>query len=431
MDAPETQQELGLFARVLTTLTSAPLLPIVSVVHGLLLATVVVVYLGSLPPTPAAPETGDLVTGDFFGIYLGGRIVAEGNGRRLYDHALHREVTASLTGPDYPNEHWVAYPPGYAVFGAIFGGLPWRSAFYVHDLILIGLAFLTVLLLRPVLPELWRRSAWLTVLLTFSFHPVLRTLIGGQNTTLTLFLLAGMTWGLLRQDARGSVVAGVFLGLLTYKPQYVFLPGLFLLARRDVRALGAAAAVGLLHYGVGAWLCGPAWPLDMLRLLGEYQAWERGANFGTHVSLLSVCEHLLPATGARAVTGVLSLVGCAGLVVACVRAGDDAARLRRVWALTLALNLLLSPHTQYYDVGLIVLPVLLLLDEQQQRGQPASLSVRLLLLVGFLAYPIYQVEASWKVPQPLVLWPLLAAVWAARSGPSLLEERPDAVRASQ
>jgi hypothetical protein len=44
-----------------------------------------------------------------------------------------------------------------------------------------------------------------------------------------------------------------------------------------------------------------------------------------------------------------------------------------VWALCLVAGMLLSPHLQYYDFGVLVLPVALGLDALARRGTPATL----------------------------------------------------------
>ena len=67
-----------------------------------------------------------------------------------------------------------------------------------------------------------------------SFHPIIRTMFGGQNTVLTLFLLTAIC-ACLR--GRHLLWAGVLLGLLSYKPQYATCLVLVLICRGEVRVL--------------------------------------------------------------------------------------------------------------------------------------------------------------------------------------------------
>ena len=82
-------------------------------------------------------------------------------------------------------------------------------------------------------------------------------------------------------------------------------------------------------------------------------------------------------------------------------------------ALAITGTLLLSPYFQYYDAGVLVLPVLLGLDYTLQQGRQPSATLRLLLLAGYVLYPIYEVSRTIHF-QPLLLWPVLIFIWLTR-----------------
>jgi hypothetical protein len=95
------------------------------------------------------------------------------------------------------------------------------------------------------------------------------------------------------------------------------------------------------------------------------------------------------------------------------RCSDADPRFGAVWALLVCATLLVSPHTQYYDAGLVALAVVLGLDFLAGSGAALPAGLRLALLAGYLAYPIYPLVA-WLGFQPLVLWPLAGFLWSLR-----------------
>jgi len=153
----------------------------------------------------------------------------------------------------------------------------------------------------------------------------------------------------------------------------------------------------------------------MMTFLGSFQAMEARLNAATHISLLSSCRYALPAGWAEAVA-IMAMLAVVAVLLRLARLrgeGDDGA----YWALAVTGTLLLSPHTQYYDAGILVLPVLIGLDRVMQaavNGSPApSDATRLCLLAGYFAYPIYGLSPALGF-QPLLLWPVLTFAWLAR-----------------
>src|SRR5690606_29092418 len=156
------------------------------------------------------------------------------------------------------------------------------------------------------------------------------------------------------------------------------------------RTLAVVAAMGAAHWAVGALACGPDWPLDMLRGLAWYRPMEREVNAGSHLSLLAVCEGLLPSPFARVLAALL-VVALLGVLIRVALPGRDDPRARRIaWAFAIAASLLTSPHTQHYDVGLLIVPALLLLEQELADGREPSWRLRLLLVAGFFGYPLHE-----------------------------------------
>jgi len=403
--------------------------------------TAYVVYFSSVR-TPLLAD-GHVVGGDFVCFYGAARVVSEGDGRRLYDpeRQLQAQRAALAAGDDYRLGGYVN-PPTWAVVLAPLARLPYLAAFHLHTALMLGAFALAMRLLRPHLAHLARN--WTTVvLLALGFFPMIRAIAGGQNTALTFLLLAG-AYGAWVGGREGA--AGVWLGLLLYKPQYALpLIGLMLL-RGQWRVVATASLVGLGHYVVGAAACGWAWPLDVLTEIRRFAPVDFGYNAGVAISLPAVSAACLPGIAGR----ILGAAAVALTATAMVRAwwgmersgaqhdrgpgrmaselefatadgedewgggrSQDERGLAPRFGLAVCGALLISPHSYFYDAGLLVLPVLLGLEQVAAVGQAPSAAIRGLLAVGFLAFPIFRLHSVLGF-QPVVFWPLMVMLWCER-----------------
>jgi arabinofuranan 3-O-arabinosyltransferase len=290
--------------------------------------------------------------------------------------------------------------------------LGFHGSFYAFDLFCIALFFLAAVQLKPYLPQL-ARTRWhavTTLLSVLSLQQVLLPMVGGQNTTITLSLL---TLAYCAHRGGRPVVLGLCLGLLSYKPQYLLLLLPFLALRREWVATGVAGGVVALHYLGGALVCGWDWPHRMLNAIAIFSPSER-ASMG-HFSLPRISEMLFDPPMQTAAT----VAGCALVVAVIVRAlrrreGAPPA-LSPTWALLLCGSLLVSPHLNYYDAGVMVLPILLLVDHRMgTESRPLARGERLWLLFLWGVYPAWELAEHLHV-QPLFFVLVAVFVWAERA----------------
>lgn len=130
-----------------------------------------------------------------------------GDAAALYDPAEFLKIQAALVGPrDYFYPNW-PYPPTFFLILAPFTILPYPYGFIAWDIAtLLGLIVVVYLIVRS-LPA---------VALVLASPFTMWNFLAGQNGFLTGSLLGGSLLLLERQP----VLAGVFIGLLTYKPQF-------------------------------------------------------------------------------------------------------------------------------------------------------------------------------------------------------------------
>ncbi len=395
---PAEIDALPLLARVpvraVDLVTRPPVLRWLAPLYLLANALVVGVYLATL--TGPTDGSGEVVVGDFAAFWTGAELLADGRGPELYAEGAQREMQAEILGRPL-GERWQPYlnPPGLALALSALRPLGLLHAFYAWDL--AGLAALAVgfMALRPTLPRTLpaRADAVTAAAVILAFPAILRPLAGGQNTAVTLGL-ASAAYGWL---ARGwDVPAGVAVGLLSYKPQYGLPLGVALLLWRRWRAAGAAAAIAAAHYGLAAWWCGAAWPMRYLAALRVNEAQDRIWNGPWHFSWPAVVTHVAPAVApVLAPLGVAVILGLTGRRIVAEPPGS--ARFPLAFAAALTAAMLVSSHLWYYEVGLLVLPVLLWLES---RPAPPGLGVRAALVVAFFGTGIYELGPVIGV-QPL------------------------------
>lgn len=320
------------------------LIPI-AVIVGVCLAIVLSAFAGS-----GASTVGGRLGGDFPAFYAAGRIVIEGSGDALYDPATQAEYQEAL----YPEDDgylFFAYPQVTALAYAALAILPYRLAFALHGLLAVAALWGAVRLARPMLPALIRsrRHELAAVAVMLAMYPILRSVLGGQNTAFTIFLLAAV-WRFAADDR--PALAGLSLAALLYKPQYGVLAFLLVAAARRWRilvwwVLGAGVA-----YLAGVAIAGWDWPsswLDQSSLFNDENLVVNGdlmvSAIGWFRSLFGVTEVWPGVVG----FGVAALVGLLAAIV-WWRKGIAAEAV----ALASTAIVIGAPSALYYDAGIAV-----------------------------------------------------------------------------
>jgi len=188
---------------------------------------------------------------DFLAVYVLARAVAHGDDISTPVNDLARHYGLALPKPAFP--HPTPHPPtlGFllmplACFGYRTAKLIW---FGVEITSLICSIYLISAIFRK--PLSWKWVLGITLALQ-AWYPVILELSNGQVHGFLLLCLAG-TW---YASGRGrSALAGVLFGLGLLIKQIAWPVGLVFLARKDWRALGAAALTVLAGYGaVALWI---------------------------------------------------------------------------------------------------------------------------------------------------------------------------------
>ena len=306
--------------------------------------------------TPAGVPLG----GDYPVFYGVSSLMIDGEFDAVFDVAAVNQSQADALGkPGLDKFHAWVYPPYVALLIA-----PLSLVGYVPSFILFTL--LMTLAIWQGVTWLGRLSPWiaenrLTIFAAVaSFYPLLRAATGGQNTPLTFMLLCG-SLAMLVQGRQWA--AGILLGLLMAKPHFA-LPFIVLaLFARQWKTTLASASVTAVYYVAGAVFFGWDWPLAWLDVLANYRELEGNVNGRSLVSLLGVSEQLFGTGQPLALAvGIGSSLGL--FTFLCIRFSKVAgpAQLSSMWGVATVGVILTSPHSQFYEVGLLALPAVLLAD---------------------------------------------------------------------
>jgi glycosyl transferase family 87 len=233
-------------------------------------------------------ETGLGIPTDFVNVWSAGKLVLEGHPAQAYDWDIQKQVQVAVLGQSYEGNFAWHYPPPFLFIASLLAHFPYATAF-------IGWAAVSLVPYLAVMRAIVGRPFGL--LLAAAFPVVLTNTLVGQNGFLTASLI-GATLYLLPMR---PILAGVCLGLLSYKPQYGLLFPLVLIAASQwtvfVTAGLVAAGVAFaswLAFGTESWQAFFHWmPMFSQAFLTEGRApWGKMQSIFALVRYLGGTEQL-------------------------------------------------------------------------------------------------------------------------------------------
>lgn len=172
------------------------------------------------------------VVEDFAAFWSAGHLAIKGSAIAAYDPRLEHAAEVATIGHGFAGTLGWSYPPAFLFVADLLARLPYVPAFLAWCLGTLGLYAFTVAQAAP-----WRMA----FLCACAAPWVLTALTPGQNGFLTAAL---MGLGLVHLERRPAL-AGLFFGLLSYKPQFGILVPLALAAGGYWRTIGAAATAAI------------------------------------------------------------------------------------------------------------------------------------------------------------------------------------------
>ena len=269
---------------------------------------------------------GKIANIDFGRIWVSGNLAQSSDPMRVFDNSAFSAAQLALFGPDAGPLFPFVYPPTFLLFTYPLGLLPYLAAFAVWMVATLALYQAAIYTIIP-------RPAALILALTPC--PVLFNLGLGQNG----FLTAGLIGLSLALTDRQPWLSGIFLGLLTYKPQFGILFPFALMASRNWRALVSAAATSValgltatIAFGYQGWLSFihslvhrqsslaeiPGWQPPLVSILAFLQSAGASAyiSWTVHVAVAAIVAVIISAIWTKPIAHSLkAAVLCVGSVM--------------------------------------------------------------------------------------------------------------------
>jgi Glycosyltransferase family 87 len=204
---------------------------------------------------------------DFINVWAAGRLVLDGVPAQAYDWDIQKQVEVAKLGQGFVGYFAWHYPPPFLFVASVLAQLPYQVAF-------IGWVVVSFLPFLVAMRAIVGRN--FGYLLAFAIPMAFINVLVGQNG----FLTAALIGGTLYLIPIRPVLAGVCLGLLTYKPQYGLLFPIVLIAAGHWRVFISAgvtavvlATASWLAFGIESWLAFFHWmPRFSQAFLTEGQA---------------------------------------------------------------------------------------------------------------------------------------------------------------
>jgi hypothetical protein len=337
--------------------------------------------------------------GDSIALWTWARFLVEHPATAMYDPSiLHAGQAAAGLEPSqyYP----FAYPPSFLLVLWPMGLLPSGAAY--GALLVLSLP----LYLWATVGKRWRSPMTLAALIV---PTTAISIVAGQ----TGFLASALLIGGLRLAGRRPILAGLLLGLLTYKPQIGLLVPVALVSAKLWRCAASACATFLLlsavtsaAFGPGIWI---AWFAAIPGFSSQVAA-EGGRILHLMPTVMSTLLQIgASPTAARLAQGAAT-IAVMGVVWASFRAGPT-----RLAAATLLVGTLLAtPYAFLYDMPIVATAVLWVIRERHDNEGCFGCGEILVLTIAAIA-PMTMPAETARPPISAISLVLLLGVILRRS----------------
>lgn len=355
-------------------------------------------------------RAGNIKFQDFIQFPVSAHLIAEGRSQELYNPQILGDAVHALAGPESQVRLQYFYGPQVALPFVLLLPLPflaqaevWVAFSLFLYLCCIYLVWKTCSALRPYLG--------LVVLCAIGYPPVFHFFVRGQISSA---MLVCFTAAWLAFRAKRDWLAGLFLGFLFVKPQFLIAVSLVLLLARSWQALAAlvlsAAAQLALTFTYFGRSVMRAYFQMLLHSASQPGTTELSFSPLQMHSLRSFWELLVPSPAFVWVLYALTSIAVIALAADTWRSSSPLAI--RYASLVLA-AVLVNPHLYIYDL-LVLAPALLLVSDWAlgNSQQPSTPAIQVLLYLSF-TLPLIGPLSRWTHVQVSVLafTALLCLLW--------------------
>jgi hypothetical protein len=337
---------------------------------------------------------------DFTNMFVAGLQAQHGQTASIYIPAQFLKVQDALVGSGKAVFSTWPYPPIYFLILAPLALLPYVSAFLTYETVtLLGCVAVVYVILR--------QSAAIALLFASPF--TFSNFLVGQGGFLTASLLGASLVALERRP----VLAGIFIGCLTYKPQFGVLLPFALVAANQWRALASAAiTAGLLvgasvaAFGAEAWA---EFPREVFAEAGETLFLGPNAPWGYVQTVYGLLRALHGGVALAWLSqGAMALA--MAIMVSVVWRTPTRYRLKAA-ALSVA-TFIATPRGFAYDLAALAIPVAFLAKDQICRG---VLKGEQVIAIALFAASLAIIPTAGRAPVGAVIALILLCVILRRA----------------
>jgi arabinofuranan 3-O-arabinosyltransferase len=312
---------------------------------------------------------------DFVNVWAAGKLVLEGHPALAWDWEVQRQIELALLQQDFPGYFAWHYPPPFLFVASLLARLPYAAAFMGWILVSL-IPYLVVT--RAIVG---RPFGWI---LALAAPMVLNNTLVGQNGFLTAALIGGT---LYLMPVR-PILAGICLGLLSYKPQYGVLFPLVLIAASQWRTFFSAAVTTVLMFGA-SWLAygTESWQafFHWLPVFSQFFLVEGKAPWWKLQSLYALIRYF---GGAEQLAWTLHWILTATVAVVLVAMWRSRISYSLKAAALATGTLLVTPYLFMYDMTVLTIPVAFLVRIGLKSGfrqyEVVALGCAAALVLGFI-----------------------------------------------
>ena len=325
--------------------------------------------------------------GDFVIFYTGAQMLVAGRGGQLYDLKTQKMFQDKFKVPIRDGPLPYNHPPYELLLFLPLTYFSFSTAHAIWSFLSVALLGLMLLLIDPFLDG---KNRWLYAIMLIAFFPTVTTILYGQDSILSAFLMAGLFYQLKRNR---HLAAGSILALGLYKPQLILPMACFLFYKRCWGVITSFIVTGALILTISIMLVG----------------WDGIQEFAAMARLVDRLKYTIEPANMANIRGLLeTLFGLAGLsnlnfailfssvlllvwsLHCCTRHFDSSNQLFDMeFSFIAVITLLISYHLYAHDLTLLALPTILTLNSHfGERQNDGWRSHALQLIVLMFWFPL-------------------------------------------
>lgn len=344
-------------------------------------------------------RAGNIKFQDFLSFYISGELISRGHSSALYNESLRDSEMLTIAAPTQHSPDPLGnvripnlYGPQVGLVFVPFARMPflWAAVLWLVFSFLIYFGCVYAISTRYSGIRPYRSTVALAAV---AFPPFWHCMIRGQVSALLLLCL---TIGFFALRANRQLLAGIALGLLVFKPQFLLAIPLILMLAASWRMLAGLLMSSAIQVGSTCLYFGSAVMQTYIDMLRNLPRWIRIAEPGFSLvqihSLRSFWELLIPWPSAAWILYILTSIAVVAIATVIWKAPLSLEV--RYSALILA-AVLVNPHIYIYDLLALAPALLLLAGWSIHNADDAHKPALVVLLYLAFLLPLFGPLAHW------------------------------------